>query len=381
MRATLPGLSFRIVLLTTFASFCAFYAPQPLLPLLSRQFDVSSTWSALLITVPFVFLAIAPLAYGLFLQQASAQRLLAIACLLLGLLQFVFAYGDTFNTLLISRAAQGVLFPAIFTAAVTYCSKAGEQKAVASRVALYIATTILGGMSGRLIGGFLSGLMGWRFTFQTLGAVLIGCSILLMLLVRDSSVQAPARHDRPLAGIVADRRFIAGFSLIFSSFFTFSACLNALPFRLVELDETISPSRISLVYLGYLIGVVLALNVESINRRLGGTLPAMRVALGVFIAGLLLMLVPDEFALVGIMFLPCAGMFLIHATLSGYLNNLAPDLAGIVNGLYISLYYAAGAIGSVLPLWIYHQAGWSLFLASVTAVCATGFISLASLRR
>ena len=68
-----PGRSFRIVLATAFASFCAFYAPQPLLPFFAAEFDAALSTVALLLTVCFVALAIAPLGFGVVLQRFSTR--------------------------------------------------------------------------------------------------------------------------------------------------------------------------------------------------------------------------------------------------------------------------------------------------------------------
>jgi YNFM family putative membrane transporter len=168
-----PGLSFTLALLTTFVAFTALYAPQPLLPFFANEFSVTPTRVALLITVTLIGLAIAPLGIGVWLNRYSAQRLLVIATALLGILQLVFAAAPSFSILLAARIGQSLLYPAIFTAAVTYCSKQGAREALASRISLYVATTILGGLAGRLIGGYVSELTHWTTTFQLLGVVLM----------------------------------------------------------------------------------------------------------------------------------------------------------------------------------------------------------------
>lgn len=377
-----PGRSFAIVLVTTFAAFSAFYAPQPLLPHFSREFEVSPTTAALLLTISFVFLAIAPLGFGVVLQRFSAQRLLVTSTALLAMLQFAFAAAPSFGWLLGARTLEGALYPAIFTSAVTYCSRAGEREAIARRVSIYIGTTIVGGLSGRLVGGFVSSWFGWRTSFVLLGILLVGCSVALRFAARDASLPRDGGGNfAATRSILATREFRAGFALIFVVFFTFSACLNALPFRLVDLEPDIPSSRISLVYLGYLIGVAIALNIGRIGRIVGGPLRTMGIALGLFVLGLALMWTRSANALIAIGFLTSAGMFTVHATLSGYLNGLRPAQSGLVNGLYISIYYSAGAAGSVLPLWVYNTAGWSAFLIFLLVTCTVGFVPLALLAR
>lgn len=371
-----PGRSFRLVLLTTFAAFVAFYAPQPLLPSFAAEFGARPATVALLLTVCFVSLAVAPLGFGVVLQRFPAQRLLVVATLLLGALQFAFAAANGLPALLATRALQGLLYPAIFTAAVTYCSRAGSADAVARRVATYIATTILGGLSGRLIGGFVSDAIGWRGTFVLLGVLLVGCGLALRGAARDQTVPATRGGVAASLAILREPAFAAGYALIFIVFFTFSGLLNALPFRLVEIDPDVPASTISLVYLGYLVGVAIALNLPRLQALAGGALRAMGIALVLFLAGLGLTGLPVIVVMVLAGFLTSAGMFTVHATLSGYLNGLRPAEASLVNGLYISIYYAAGALGSVAPLWVYQHLGWRAFLASMVCACALAFLPL-----
>ena len=376
-----PGRSFRLVLLTTFATFSALYAPQPLLPLFGELFGATPARVALLMTFVFVPLAIAPLAYGAILRRFSAQRLLVGASALLGTLQIAFALSPSLGWLLAARALQGLLFPAILTAAVTYCSGAGANAAVPRRVATYVATTIVGGLGGRLIGGFLGDALGWRATFVLLGLGLLACSALLRLVARDAPLPSARGNLAASVEILRRGEFAAGFTLIFLVFFAFSGCLNALPFRLVELEPGLPAWRISLVYLGYVVGVAIALSVERLTRLAGGPVRLMGSALMIFTLGLALMWQASVWVLIATGFLISGGMFTVHATLSGYLNGLRPDESSLVNGLYIAIYYAAGAAGSVLPLALYQAGGWTVFLGGTVAVMVLATLPLRALSR
>jgi len=376
-----PGRSFRLVLLTTFATFSALYVPQPLLPLLGERFDATPARVALLMTVVFVPLAVAPLAYGAILRRFSAQRLLVGATALLGALQIAGAAAPSLSWLLVIRALGGFLFPAILTAAVTYCSGAGDAAAVSRRVATYVATTIVGGLAGRLIGGFSGDALGWRTTFVLVGLLLLACSALLSLAARDAPLASSRGNLAASLEILSTRRFAAGFALIFLAFFAFSGCLNALPFRLVELEPGLSARRISLVYLGYLVGVAIALNAERLARLVGGPVRVMGAALATFALGLALMWQANATALIATGFLISGGLFAVHATLSGHLNGLRPDEASLVNGLYIAIYYAAGAAGSVLPLALYQAYGWTVFLGTMLLIVLMAGVPLVVLAR
>lgn len=364
------------VLFCTFATFSTFYAPQPLLPLLGRQFAVPPTSVALIITVTFAALCVAPLFYGALLQQVSAKSLLFFSLLLLAATQWWFAMADSFSSLLMSRMVQALLYPAIFTAAVTYCSQAGPDDKVAARVSLYIALTILGGVFGRVASGFIASWFEWSLVFQYAALLLLLSSAMVLAIKPDQPTRSNVKSNTIAAEVITNPTFLHGYLLIFTTFFAFSATLNALPFRLVELQADISPARISLVYSGYVLGMVVATNTTTIANRCGGRVRAMSFALIIFITGLTLLSVAITWWLIGVCFLTAGGMFLIHSTLSGFLTSLRPQHASVINGLYIAIYYGAGALGSVLPLWIYKSYGWPLFLVSITLTATLGFASL-----
>jgi YNFM family putative membrane transporter len=77
------------------------------------------------------------------------------------------------------------------------------------------------------------------------------------------------------------------------------------------------------------------------------------------------------------MFLLCAGMFLVHGLLPGYINELEPARRGIVNGLYVAAYYAGGSVGSFLPGLLLAAAGWDAFILGLAAVVLLALLTAA----
>lgn len=377
------NINLAIVLVTTFVVFSSFYAPQPLLPFFSQHFSVSATTTAWLVTAPFLVLCAAPLFYGALLQRISAKILLLMAVTVLSVLQLTFAASETFTHLLFVRTLQALVYPAIFTAAVTYCSQAGDRREVSSRVALYIAITIVGGLGGRLISGLVSSWFHWTVVFQLIAGALLLCALLLLRIKPDSPTASDnnSTNHSKLSTVLKNRTFQSGYLLIFSTFFAFSATLTALPFRLVDLTPDVTPLQISLVYSGYSIGVIIATHTTGLASFFGGRVRAMTVALTVFLIGLATLAISDYPGSIAACFLTAGGMFLIHATLSGFLTSLQPDQASLINGVYISIYYIAGASGSILPLWIYNNAGWNSFLLFISSIAALGYLSLSRLIR
>jgi YNFM family putative membrane transporter len=85
-------------------------------------------------------------------------------------------------------------------------------------------------------------------------------------------------------------------------------------------------------------------------------------------------LVENYLAVVGSVVVASVGFFLVHTVLSGYVNKHAREKASSVNGLYVSIYYAGGAIGSYVPGLVYETVGWTAFLGTLSAVSVFGMV-------
>lgn len=372
--------SLGLVLSTTVLAFATLYAPQPILPLLSQELAVSETQVALLVTYALLPLGIAPLAYGFLLETFPAQKLLRGAVLLVAVSELAMVLGGSFGVLAAARLVQGFALPALFTAAMTYCSGAARQEDVRKILGAYVAATIFGGFLGRALTGLIADLAHWR-----LGFLLWTCGLALAWwrlrsLPTDSRVGFARPRPEAIAQVWREPVFRAGYLCIFGVFFAFASLLNFLPFHLKSLSPEVSESAIALAYVGYLIGVAVALNAPRIADASGGAHRALAVGHLGFIAGALLFLVPAVAAAYLAMFIFCAGFFTVHSVLSGHLNHLAQTRKGVVNGLYVSCYYAGGTAGSVLPGFIYRDYGWSALVLVLVLVIALAALAARGVR-
>jgi YNFM family putative membrane transporter len=375
-----------VIPFTTVLAFASLYLPQPILPLLAREFGVSQTDAALLTAVAMVPLGVAPIVYGFVVDQMSAKRLLRISVGLLMATELLLACATSFWMLLLLRFLQGLALPAVFTALMTYSAKSAAPERVRHALNVYIGTSIIGGVSGRLVGGFIAEFFHWRLAFVLIAA-LLACAWLGL-----AGLRADTRHAADQIGISSVRSTLAdpvyryAYLGIFFVFFVFASVLNYLPFRLTALRPDIMESTIALVYLGYLIGVAIALNGARIADRLGGELRGVHIGVALLGAGVVGMSTSSLAGIFTFVFCMCAGFFLSHSLLTAYLNHHTSGRKGIVNGLYIASYYAGGALGGWLPGYVYRGAGWQAFLASLLVMlgCAAWWIRrmrLASVRR
>lgn len=360
---------------TTFVVFCTLYTPQPILPLLAKEFSISPGDAGLLMTVTLLPLGIAPVVYGYFLQAIPARSMLKVALILLMLDQFAFYLADEFWHLIVLRSLQGLLLPAIFTALMTYCASMAQMGQVRKTMGWYIAATILGGFGGRIISGYFASAFEWHTVFVVLGFMLMIPIAMLRYASADAKISFDRLDSRTVFRVLGHDTFRYIYLILFSLFFVFAGLLNVLPFRLQEIDESVSPFLISSLYVGYLIGIPIAIFSERITGLLGDDKKGLMTGLLLHTTGLIAYLFTDVALLYFVMFAFSAGFFFIHSTLSGLANHLAVEHRGVVNGLYVSIYYISGALGSWLPAYLYGWLGWdSLIIVFVSVLGVTAWL-------
>jgi len=348
-----------IALIATVISFSTLYIPQPMLPLLAESFGVSAGEAGLLMTVAMLPLAIAPSVYGYFLQAIPAKLMLTVALVLLMFDQVCFYFVDEFWHLIVLRLLQGLLLPAIFTALMTYCASMVPAQLVRRAMGFYIGATILGGFSGRLMGGVFASSFDWRSAFVVMGLMQLIPLLLLTRVESDADINFARLDPKSISRVLLNRNFRFMFLSLASVFFVFSGILNIVPFHLQNIDATATPFIISLLYLGYLVGAPVSFFSDSISKLLNDERKGLWLGLLIHGFGLVMLLFVAFKGLVLMMFFLAAGFFLIHALLSGLTNHLAQEHKGVVNGLYVSIYYFSGALGSWLPGYLFEGLGWN----------------------
>lgn len=361
------------ILLTTFMGMAVLYAPQPVFPVLAEEFGVSETAIASLITWSLLPMAIVPLFGGLLMQVLSPRRLLAGSAFLLGSTELAFTMTDVFWGLVVIRFVQGALVSTLLAATMTYVSL---QAARVSRVmALYVAASVLGGLIGRLAAGYGAAWIGTSAVFLAIGGVTLGSAVLAWGLEPEPTRRQRGVNLSRLGAVLRTPSLVPLYGVVFSAFFVFTALLNYVPFRISDLGVG-GTGASGLAYIGFLLGIAASLLSHRIVNFAGGELRATALGSVVLGAALGLAWVSAFSAVVASIVGASGGFFLLHAVLSGYVNQTAETDTSLVNGLYVAIYYAGGAAGSYVPGLVYEAAGWTAFLGVLALINAAGLALL-----
>src|SRR6266545_3897964 len=156
-----------------FAGFCAFvtlFAPQPLLPMLAREFRVSAAAISLVVTASTLAVALAAPFAGVVADRFGRKRVIVPAAFLLAVPTLLAATATNYGQLLFWRFLQGVFTPGIFAVIIAYINEEWEAGAGAATAA-YVTGTVIGGFSGRALAALVATHAGWRWAFVALGTL------------------------------------------------------------------------------------------------------------------------------------------------------------------------------------------------------------------
>lgn len=361
-------------------TLCILYATQPIGPIFESQLGISKTQATLFTTAIMAPLAFAGIFYGYLLEKIQIKSILVVAFLLLGISEIIFSFIHSYSLLLNIRGFQGLLIPAVLTGIMSYISQISSKDSVANAIGVYIGVTIIGGFMGRALSGFFTDIFGWRVFFFIIGCVAIIASMLLLKFSQNikASYLKPRLID--IIHTLKIRHNLYIFLMIFGIFFTFQAMLNFIPFELAKIDNEYSSSKAGMLYIGYLVGVLVAFNTKKIVAFFGGSIKAITAGIIILIIATQIFRV-DSFEWIFVaMVIFCLGNFISHSIASGFINKMATSHKGISNGLYVSFYYFGGALGSFVPGFIYMPFGWSALLWFISGVSLISLIFIMVIR-
>src|SRR3954471_3553325 len=156
-----------------FAGFCAFltiFAPQPLLPMLAKAFDVTPGRISLVVTASTLAVALAAPFAGIVADRFGRKRVIVPAAFLLAVPTLLAATSTSYGQLIFWRFLQGIFTPGIFAVIIAYVNEEWEHGAGAATAA-YITGTVLGGFTGRVLAAIVAAHAGWRWAFVALGTL------------------------------------------------------------------------------------------------------------------------------------------------------------------------------------------------------------------
>ncbi|WP_432697305.1 MFS transporter [Marinobacterium sp. YM272] len=366
--------------LGSFMIFANVYVTQPLLPMLAQDFQVSALQAGWSFTVTTLTLGLSLLLYGPLSDALGRRGIMLLTMAGTTLTTTALAFVDNFTTLVILRAVQGFFLGGLPAIAIAYMGDEFSRKAVAVAVGLYISGNSLGGIGGRLIGGFVGEWMGWSSAFAVMSGVSLVCLVVFALALPKSEhfkAQSlhPARMLRDLGAHLRNPLLVVAYIIGGLNFFIFVNQYSYITFVLSEAPYNLSTAFLGLLFLTYLTGTF----GSAISGRVAMKLAqpwCMALGILILIAGSLLTLSHSIELIIAGFFINSFGFFFAHSSASSWVSHNATHAKASASSLYLVFYYIGASSGGFYlhPFW--ERAGWSgvvfgsLLVLAVTLACA-----------
>lgn len=347
-----------IVFALVSASFTNIYITQPVLPVLQNEFSADMVLVSFSVSAVILGIALSNLAFGVLADRLPIQPIILTGGLSVAGAGLICAATQNLWILISARFIQGLFIPALTTCLVAYLAKTLPAARLNVVMGAYVSATVLGGLCGRLLGGWIHPPLHWRYAFVSAAVLTLAATFTAVKgLPRPAKDRAQPRRSIGFAALLTDWGLLRIYLCALGGFAIFSSVFNYLPFRLAGAPFHFSTEMTTLLYLVYIVGIFTGPAVGRLSNRFGSgnTLLAGSLLLG---GALTLILLPAItaviFGLLGI----CAGFFTIHAAAVGALNRKLSSGQGRANAIYVLFYYIGGWVGITGAGFAFKLNGW-----------------------
>lgn len=360
------------------ATFAQLYATQALLPAIVTDTGAGPAEAALTVSASTLGLASAVIPWSFVADRVGRVPAMMIGLIVATVLGAATPLAHGILPLLAIRLLEGAALGAVPAVALAYLSEEVDARHVAAAAGSYIAGTTVGGLSGRVVSGWVGEVAGWRWGVASVVLLCVIAAVLFLSLVprargfvpgRSRTVRGPSIARRVWTNLRAPVQlalYAQGFLLMGA----FVAVYNYLGFHMIAPPFSLAPALVTLLFLAYLAGTLSSPRAGALAVRYG-RLPVLAVSTVVMGVGGALMVVPSAVVVLAGLLLFTAGFFGAHAVASGWTPVAAdPDARAQASSLYYLGYYAGSSVfGWALGV-VFAAAGWSWFITVVLTMCA-----------
>ncbi|MEU2776653.1 MFS transporter [Streptomyces sp. NPDC007162] len=368
------------------ATFALLYSTQALLPLISDGFGVTASDASWTVAAATGGLALFVIPMSALSERFGRRTIMTASLAVAVTVGLLVPFAPSLGVLVVLRGVQGAALAGLPASAQAYLAEEVRPKALVTAIGLFVAGNSVGGMSGRVITGWVAQEWGWRVAVGTIGVIAVGCAVAFRLLLpAPKHFTAGSLHPRRLLGTVRDhlanpllRRLYAIGALFMT---VFGGVYTVIGYRLTEEPFSLPQGIIGSIFLVYLVGTVSASTAGRLVGRLGRR-GALYLGGGTTATGLLLSLADSlPLVLLGLVLIT-AGFFAGHAVASSAVSKTATHGRAQASALYQSAYYIGSSAGSTIGALAFHAEGWSgtvsvglLAIAGVVTITVLGSLA------
>ncbi|MFF9621826.1 MFS transporter [Streptomyces griseosporeus] len=365
-RMTPGGPGYRRMSLALFlagvATFALLYSTQALLPLISADLGVAAGEASWTVAAATGGLALFVLPMSALSERFGRRTVMTASLAVAVTVGLLVPFAPSLGALVALRAVQGAALAGLPASATAYLAEEVTPRALVTAIGLFVAGNSVGGMSGRVITGWVAQEWGWRAAVAVVGLIAVGCAVAFRLLLpAPRHFRAGSLRPRVLVDTVREhlgnpllRRLYAIGALFMT---VFGGVYTVIGYRLTEAPFSLPQGVVGSIFLVYLVGTVSASAAGRLVGRLGRR-GALYLAGGTTAAGLLLSLAGSLVPVLLGLVLITAGFFAGHAVASSAVSKTATRGRAQASALYQSAYYIGSSVGSTVGAMAFHAGGW-----------------------
>jgi YNFM family putative membrane transporter len=356
-----------------FAVFAQIFGAQAMLPAISENFELGASAAALTVSAATLGVAASVLPWAWLADRIGRIPAMKISIVAASTIAFAVPFLPSFESMIIARVFLGLALGAVPAVSVAYLA----EELVASRVAvaagIFVAGNTFGGICGRLLGGPLSELFGWRAAMLVIAVLsAIAATVFLLLVPRARREHAgPVTAHSMRTRILFQLRDPVMLGLYAQGFLlmgAFGAVYNYLGYRLEMPPYDVPATLVGLLFAAYLFGTVASRISAGYVVRFG----ALRVILSgisLMLIGLVLLLTPSLIGAIAGLIIFTIGCFSAHPVASGQSGVRAQLGRSQATALYQLCWLGGTALFGWLAGVVFDEAGWPWTVGFVALLC------------
>ncbi len=345
------------------ATFALLYSTQALLPAVSAGFGVSASAASWTVSAATGALALFVLPMSSLSERFGRRTVMTVSLAVAVVVGLLVPFAPSLEWLVALRAVQGAALAGLPASAMAYLAEEVRPKALVAAIGLFVAGNSIGGMSGRIVTGWVAQLWGWRAGLAAVGLMALVCGLVFRALLPRArnftpGTLSPKVLAKTVRGHLSDPLLLRLYAIGALFMTVFGAVYTVIGYRLVEAPFNLPQGIVGSIFLVYLVGTVSSAAAGKLVARLGRR-GALYLAVTTTTAGLLLSLADSLPAVLLGLVLITAGFFAGHAVASSSVSRTAKTGRAQASALYQSAYYLGSSVGGTLGAVAFHSGGWA----------------------
>jgi predicted MFS family arabinose efflux permease len=371
----------------SFLTLVDLFAAQAILPTLAAAYQVSPAAISLAVNASTFGMAAAGIVVALLSHRIDHRKGIIVSLALLSIPTALLALQPSLPIFAALRVTQGVFMSTAFTLAMAYLAEHSCPNMLAGALAAYVTGNVGSNLVGRFMSAALADHYGLTANFLVLaGLNLFGAILVFATLERVASmVEPPAEaSSMQMAGAwhkhLKNPALVAAFGIGFLILFAFIGTFSFVNFVLVREPLSLNQMSVGFVYFVFAPALVLTPFAGRLANTVGSVL-ALRLAFGLAIVALPLLVLPYlDGVLLGLA-LVAIGTFGAQAIATGLVSRLATSNRAAASGLYLASYYLGGLAGTAILGRIFDSLGWPATVVAIGGSLAVALLLSSRLTR